>query len=67
MAYQRKVYYTEAQKRSAEKYQHEKVENITIRVPKGKRETIRTFAESRGESMNGFILRVIDEAMGADE
>ena len=58
-----RVYYTEAQKRSAEKYLHEKVEDIRIRVPKGKKEIIRTYAESHGESMNGFIVRVIDEAM----
>lgn len=66
MAYQRKVYYTEAQKRSAEKYLHEKVEDIRIRVPKGKKEKIRSYAEEHGESMNGFIVRVIDEAMESE-
>ena len=30
--------YTEAQKKSAEKYLHEKVEDIRIRVPKGQKD-----------------------------
>ena len=34
-----------------------------IRMPKGKKEQIKTFAESKGESLNGFVNRAIDEAM----
>ena len=30
---------------------------------KGKKDEIKAFAESRGESLNGFINRAIDEAM----
>lgn len=34
-----------------------------IRMPKGKKEQIKAFAESKGESLNGFVNRAIDEAM----
>lgn len=55
--------YTEAQKRSALKYEHERVDHIRVRVPKGQRETIRAYAATHGESMNGFIVRAINETM----
>jgi predicted HicB family RNase H-like nuclease len=41
----------------------EKLDEIKVRVPKGKKETIQEHAAALGESLNGFINRVIDEAM----
>ena len=32
---------------------------IKVRVPKGSKENIQAYAESRGESVNGFINRAI--------
>ncbi len=55
--------YTEAQKKSAEKYLHEKVEDIRIRVPKGQKELIKQFADKQGKSLNQFILDLINDAM----
>ena len=43
--------YTEAQKRSAEKYLGEKVEDIRIRVPKGQKAVIKAYAEAQGKSV----------------
>lgn len=54
---------SEAQKKAVAKYNAAKYEQIQLRVEKGKKETIKAFAESRGESLNGFINRAIDEAM----
>ena len=34
--------------------------------PKGKKEDIESYANEKGESLNGFINRVIDEAMEDD-
>ena len=38
-------------------------DNVLIRMPKGKKEQIKAFAEQQGESLNGFINRAIDEAI----
>ena len=55
--------YTEAQKRSAEKYLQEKVEDIRIRVPKGQKDIIKARAEALGKSVNQFILDCINEGL----
>lgn len=55
--------YTDAQKRSAEKYLSEKVEDIRIRVPKGQKAVIKAFAEAQGKSVNQFIIDCINEGM----
>lgn len=55
--------YTEAQKRSAEKYLQEKVEDIRIRVPKGLKAEVKAYAEAQGKSLNQFVLDAIQGAM----
>lgn len=55
--------YTAAQKKSAEKYLQEKVEEFKIRVPKGQKEVIKAYAESQGKSLNQFVIEAINEAM----
>ena len=42
-------------------------DRINLTVDKGKREIIRTHADSRGESVNGFINRAIDNQIAQDE
>ena len=44
----------------------EKLDRINLTVPKGKKDTIKAHAEARGESVNGFINRAIDETMERD-
>ena len=44
----------------------EKLDRINLTVPKGKKDTIKSHAEARGESVNGFINRAIDETMDRD-
>ena len=38
-------------------------DRINLTVPKGKKERIQNYAQSVGESVNGFINRAIDDAM----
>ena len=42
-------------------------DRINLTVPKGDKEIIKLFAESHGESVNGFINRAIREAMQRDK
>ncbi len=63
---EKKSRYTPAQKKAAEKYLKESVENIVIRVPVGQKDVIRNHAGQQGESMNAFILRAINETMQRD-
>ena len=45
------------------KYNAKAYDQIPLRVKKGEREIIRAFAEKRGESLNGFISRIIKQEM----
>lgn len=54
---------SDKQKQYSEKYIKNTFDEIKVRVPKGKKETIKDFAETKGESLNGFVNRIIDEAM----
>lgn len=44
----------------------EKLDEFKVRVPKGKKSEIQAHAEAKGESMNGFVARAIDETMERD-
>ena len=48
-------------------WQTEHCDRVNLTMPKGKKELVRAHAESRGESLNGFINRAIDETMERDE
>lgn len=63
---EKKSRYTEAQKKAAEKYLSEKVENLQIRVPKGQKAIIKAHADSKAESLNAFVIRAITETMNRD-
>ncbi len=52
--------------RAKNKYNAENYDNLRIVVPKGKKDKIKAFAASKGESINGFVNRVIDEALQSD-
>lgn len=46
-----------------DRYNKKVYDEIKVRVPKGKKESIQNYAASKGESVNFFINRVINEAM----
>ena len=56
---------SEAQRKAAAKYL-EKLDEIRIRMPKGRKDIIQAHAAAQGESVNGFINRAIDETMERD-
>lgn len=61
---------SEAKKRANKKWNDanlaERYDRIQLVVPKGQKEQIKELADRHGESVNGFINRLIDEAMERD-
>ena len=57
--------FTEAQARAHKKYIAQFVE-VKVRMTPDRREAVRAHAESKGESLNAFINRAIDEAIERD-
>lgn len=54
-----------AQRKATDKYL-EKFDEMRVRVPTGKKAVFKAHAEGRGESLNGFILRAMNEARERD-
>lgn len=54
------------QQASVNKYVRENYDRILLTMPKGQKDTIKSHAETQGESVNSFINRAIDEAMERD-
>lgn len=54
---------SDAQRKASKKWEDEKVDRLTIRMKKGKKEIIASCAEKSGESTNAFVNRAIDEAI----
>lgn len=57
---------SKAQQKSVHKYVRANYDRMELTAPKGKKARIKSHAEARGESVNGFINRAIDEAMERD-
>lgn len=57
---------SEARKKANDKYIKEKTDEIKIRVPKGKKVDLQEHAKNRGESLNSFVNRAIDETVERD-
>ncbi len=55
----------EYQKRASKKYL-EKQDELKVRLPKGKKDLVKAHAAEQGESVNGFVVRAIDEAIERD-
>lgn len=53
---------SESQLKASKKY-HSKFERIYIRVSVEEKESIETYAEKTGESVNSFVRRAIAEVM----
>lgn len=49
---------------ASNKYNAKAYDRLAIQVFKGQREQIKAYAESHGESLNGYINRLIAEDMG---
>lgn len=62
---------SEARKKANKKWNDknisERYDRISVLVPNGKKDKIKVFAEEHGEdSVNAFINRLIDEALGCE-
>lgn len=49
---------------ASNKYNAKAYDRLAIQVFKGQREQIKAYAESHGESLNGYINRLITQDMG---
>ena len=66
MAVNEKPYIVNGERATLEEYRKTKYEDLRVRVPKGKKESIQTHVATCGESLNGFVNRAIDEAIERD-
>lgn len=66
MADEKKPYIINGERVTLEEYRKTKYEDLRIRVPKGKKEIIKNYVESTGESVNTFVNIAIDEKMERD-
>lgn len=57
---------SKAQQKAVNKYMAANYDRINVTMPKGRKDIIKAHAEGRGESVNGFINRAIEEAMERD-
>ena len=57
---------SKAQQRAVHKYVKENYDRQEITLPKGKKAIIKAHAAMRGESVNGFISRAIEETIKRD-
>ena len=55
--------YTEAKKEGNKRWDAKNLDRMSIALPKGSKEEIKSHAEKRGESVNGFISRAIKETI----
>ena len=58
---------SKAQQKAVSKYMKENYDVYQIRMPKGRKTEIKAHADARGESLNGFIGRAIDNQMAQDD
>jgi len=54
---------SKAQQAAVKRYMKANYDEIKIRVEKGRKAEIQAYAEANGESLNGFIKRLISEEM----
>ena len=57
---------SKAQQKAVTKYMRKNYDEVKVRMNKGRKAVIQAHAEARGESVNGFIKRAIDETMERD-
>lgn len=52
---------SDAQQRAVNKYLKNNLDDIKIRVKKGRKDELKAIAEEQGQSLNAFVLSAIDE------
>lgn len=59
----REKYYDKYVNKAVQKYNKKAYDRVSVVVKKGQKEHIAAFAEAHGESLNGYINRLIAEDM----
>ena len=59
--------YTEARRDGNRKWDAANLDRVSLALPKGRKDIIKAHAESKGESLNAFINRAIDETMEREQ
>lgn len=57
---------SEAKHRANEKWNAKNYDSLLLRLPKGQKEAIQSAAKRRGESVNGFIWKLIQAELERD-
>lgn len=57
---------SKAQQKAVAKYMKSNYDELKVRMPKGKKDEIKSHAEKHGESLNSFVNRAIDETIKRD-
>lgn len=57
---------SKANQRAVAKYEKANYDDVRIRVQKGRREEIKAHATRKGESLNGFVNRAIENQVERD-
>ena len=57
---------TEAQKKATTKYVKNNYDRHVLTMPKGRKAEIKAHAESKGESLNGYVVQAVNERMERD-
>lgn len=58
--------YNEKKKASNQKWDSQNLDRISVALPKGMKATILEHAARKGETMNGYVKRVIEEAISRE-
>ena len=58
---------SKAQIKATNKYNSANYDSLRIVVPKGRKKAVEAHAEKNGESVNGFVNRLIREDMGLSD
>ena len=58
---------SKAQIRASRKYNEKAYDRVELKLVKGRKAELQAHAAARGESLNGFINRAIDEAVERDK
>lgn len=53
--------------KASNKYNAKAYDRVSLMLPKGKKEVVREYAESKGLSLNGYINKLISDDMNAGQ
>lgn len=67
MADEKKPYIINGERVTLEEYRKTKYEDLRIRVPIGKKDKIKEYVKTTGESLNSFVNNAIDEKIERDK